>query len=495
MTTPVPVADPAPAPPARRDSRATTLALVLACAVLAAIILAHLGLIDAGAWQGDEWFNLALLRQLGTLFLRSRILTWSPRPVSEALVYLYARLVDATGRPLIGGFLGLEWTLLGLAAASLVPGPRQGRGARILLALAVLAMFLLGHQVAEVFFWPMGAAAYMTALACLTWLAMLIVGGRHRTPRGRLACAAAMTLAAGSAEVGAMAAGCLALLLAAAELARASAPRILVARLLLLAIPLAAALSVLGLILHGRAAAGVALGAEPGTLHALGPSLLAATTQFARETLALDAYPTGWPGLLEGLAAKLALFAGLRWCCAAGLPQRARGPEAWMLAAALLAAAFLSVAAALWQFGIVCCQRHDTVRQCLDVLALLALAAFAAPARPSPRAALAGPACLLLAAAIALAHPGPQGARIPALLVDWRNHAAMMRARRAAWTSGHTPGPDMLFPLPPRGLVVGELDWPAGSYALAAGPGPGMTWYLQGILMFFGKQRLVVVAP
>ncbi|MGI3778379.1 MAG: hypothetical protein ACRYGC_13900 [Janthinobacterium lividum] len=466
---------------------------LLAAACLSALLLAHAGLVVAGQWQGDEWLNLFLFRTEGTGFLVHRVLTWSPRPVSELLVFGYARAVDALHRPLVTPVLALLWGALAACAAALLPGVGTGtaRRARALVVLAVPAFFLLGHQVAEMFYWPMGAAAYMGAIAALTLLVMLVLRGRHLSRGGAVLAAGAMVVAAGSAEVGAMAVGAAALLLGAAQV------RVRPWRAAVLVVPLGAALLVLGLILNGRASAGVALGTETATIHALWPSLQAAAAQFARETVSLDAYPGGWAGLALGGATKLALFLGLRALCRAGLAGSPT-PRAhlWALAASLLAASFLSIAAALWQFGLVCCQRHDSFRQCLDVLTLLLLAALAARGvrggeTPvgSGRDVAAGSAWLLVALALVLSHRGPLERRLPSLWTDYLHLPSLLAARNRTWASGASPGPEMVFVEPPQGLVVGETDWPEGTFSRTPAP----PWYMLGILLFYGKQQVSVV--
>lgn len=314
-----------------------------------------------------------------------------------------------------------------------------------------------------------------------------------------------------------MAVGAISVLLAGVELRRA--PR----RAALLMLPLAAALLVFALILHGRAADGVALGAETATIHALWPSLAAAAMHFAHETLSLDAYPDGLPGLALGTATKLALFLGLRALCRLGLAGSPT-PRAhlWCLVAGLLAASFLSIAAAFWQFGLVCCQRHDSFRQCLDVLVLLLLAALAArprqprypghaspgsthPVRAGPHAdapapgalhaatqrrLAAGSAWLLLAAGLSLSHRGPLMRRLPALRADYRHVPAMLAARNETWSSGLAPGSGMVFREPPQGFVVGETDWPTGAFSLDRDP----PWFMKGILLYYAKQHLDAAA-
>ncbi len=505
---------------ARAGARLEAMLPPVAAAVLLLLLLAHLGLIAAGQWEGDEWLNFFLFRTEGTGFLVHRILFWSPRPVSEVLVFLYACVVDAAQRPLVTPVLGLLWALLTASALTLAPalGPKRdalgdpagdqrvqevaestARFARVLTALAVLAFFLLGHQVAEMFYWPMGAAAYMTAIAALTCLVMLVLRGRHLSRSGAILAALAMIVAAGSAEIGAMAAGAAAILLAAAQWRRP-------ARAALLLLPLGAALLVLGFILNGRAADGAALGSETSTIHALLPSLRAAATQFAHETLSLDAYPDGLAGLASGIAVKIALFLGLRALCQVGLAGSSTPPaHLCCLVAALLAASYLSIAAALWQFGLVCCQRHDSFRQCLDVLVILLLAALStrtpnsalarstmpggshARSRPGMRPLAAGSAWLLLAVALSLLHRGPLMHRLPALWADYLKMPEMLASRGHTWSSGLAPGTDMVFHEPPQGFVVGETDWPTGVFSLDQNP----PWFMKGLLLYFAKQRLL----
>jgi len=65
----------------------------------------------------------------------------------------------------------------------------------------------------------------------------------------------------------------------------------------------------------------------------------------------------------------------------------------------------------------------------------------------------------------------------------------LVAARNRTWASADTPGPDMVFHGPPQGFVVGETDWPAGTFTQIPTP----PWFMQGILLFYGKQRVTVV--
>ena len=75
-------------------------------------IAVHLGLVDIGQWAYDEFAIISSYRDNGLIALSTRLFHWSPRPISEILIWIYGCLVNWTHRPLIGAFLGLLWLTL-----------------------------------------------------------------------------------------------------------------------------------------------------------------------------------------------------------------------------------------------------------------------------------------------------------------------------------------------------------------------------------------------
>jgi hypothetical protein len=444
-----------------------------ALAVMAAIVLAHAALLPSGRWQGDEYGGLAAYHAQGLSFLRYRLLYWSPRPVSESLIWLYAVVVYACRAPLIAPALAVGWAIL--VAAAIAGLCRRGKGLvwTGLIVAAVLAGFLLGHPIGEMFYWPMGALAYLPALAGVTCAAFLIVRGLAG-PSQRLGCLAALLLATGSAEIGAMVTVCVCGLLGLTELPdwRKAA---------WWAVPLVAAAGILVLLLGGRT--GSAAEVQNGAVaHHVGPSLLMALSEFGRLLIAPDA-PA--PGLAWWLPVVFLGLAGAwRWSGAARAPAR----HLLALAAGLLIAAYGSLASAAYQFGAPCCQRHDSFRACLVVLALTVLAALAARLRCWRRVpAAAGPALLLLGLLPPLLD------RLPAWRADWRQQGAVIAVRRDNWASGHAPGPAMVLRQAPVPHVVNGGDLPVrGRIDRAAGEVP---WFVAGVLDFFGKTAVDIVGP
>src|SRR4051812_25794284 len=64
------------------------------------VVLAFAGLIPLGHW-GDEFETVRIYQQEGYSFFVQRILHWSPRPLSELLIYWYSIAIKSVDRPLI----------------------------------------------------------------------------------------------------------------------------------------------------------------------------------------------------------------------------------------------------------------------------------------------------------------------------------------------------------------------------------------------------------
>ena len=170
-----------------------------------AILAAFAGLIPMGTWRVDEYHDFGLYRLRGWSFFFERLLTWSPRPLSEVIAGLYYLAEAGIGRQLLAPFLALMWLPLLLGPALHVWRGRPGAvGPRLLVVAVVLCFFLVGHPVAEVFYWPMGSVAYATTLAAIGALTYQVIDGRWTGGHGRAFCIVALLCAAGSAELGAI---------------------------------------------------------------------------------------------------------------------------------------------------------------------------------------------------------------------------------------------------------------------------------------------------
>ncbi|WP_428394026.1 hypothetical protein [Lichenicoccus sp.] len=425
-----------------------------------AILAAHAGLLGEAHWRGDDYICAAFARDFGWRYLwQARIDGWSPRPLSELVYFGYGRLAAAFMRPFTVPFLGLLW---GLLFATVLITARAANAVRILIGLSVACMFLLGHRIAELFFWPAGAVAYLTTLAASSLALFLLIDGRTTSSAGRLALSASLVACAASSETGAIAAVPLSVLLAASQ------PR----PVLLLVPPLPVAGFVLFTLAHHRMVSPEAI-RQLGVMHHLASSLRPVPRDLLADLLSL------WP-------AKLCLVAGLRWSSPGSAPARQPRRTLAVFAAALVVAAAASIAAGYYQFGTSCCQRHDSLRQCWIVLALAALAVASTRWPPGLPTRRLGPAMLILACLIGLAP------RLPALLADYRLMPAIATTLRANWQAGRMPDIGaMTFRLPPRTALAGGLGIPPGSYREpAAGD-----WTAHGIMDFFGKRRIAILAP
>ena len=430
---------------------------VPAAGVMLAILGLHVALLPEAHWQGDDFLCSAFARDDGLAYLwQARIGGWSPRPLSEVVFYLYGRLAASLQRPLTVPFLALLWTLL---FASTLVGMRKWQWPRVVIGLAACCLYLLGHPVGEMFYWPAGAVAYVCTLTASSMAVFLLIDGRDRSWAGTVAASASLAACAACSEAGA----CLAVLLAPAlATLRWRRP----GKALTLGLPgLCVAGFVFWEVAHHRLVSAEAVG-HLTLLH----SLRLALRDLGRE-------------LRQFWTAKLAFLLGVR-CCAAGARPHARGLVACAVALPLAAAA---VTVAAWhQFGAPCCERHESLRQGWVVLMLAASGVASVCRWPvGARAARLGPAVLLLACLIEAAP------RLHPILHDLRLMGAITATQRMDWRRGRAASEMMQFRLPPPAEVAGMPGIPTGQFAEPA----LNSWSAHGLMQFFHKRRITILPP
>jgi hypothetical protein len=455
----------------------------VASALLVAIVAAHAGAVGLGQWQGDEYDYAASLRDQGVAYAIDRVTTHSPRPVSEFLVWLYLALVNTMRRPLIGGFLAFGWAVfLAGCCVRLMACAADRRLPRVFLALSVATLLLLGHPVAELFYWPMGMAAYLLTVTAMVVGTIQILDGGLETARGRIVTAVALLIAAGSSEVGAMVVLCFSALMLLAGLARLSRTQ----GHAWLILPFAAALGVLLAVTLGRGAGAPTIASEAGH-HVLG-SLRVAIPQMLRDIGVVDTNDGDWGqqgsgSLIDGIPIKLLVLAAFA-CFVRACFGRAQPAPVIVLIAALLFGMFGSIFAADFQFGFLCCQRHEAVRQCFMTLVLLATASLIAPARATPAMAAVGVACLALAMTPMMLW------RLPNLVYAYRHMGVAASSLAATWESGLGPGQTAVFS-EADGALAHAWSFPLGDHR--ASPTDG--YDIRSAMRFFQKQELIVLPP
>lgn len=433
-------------------------ACVATCAlVVLATLLAHAVLLPAGHWQ-DEYKTFPIFWEHGWRGWWGRIVLWSPRPLSETLLFLYAQSVRLAGEPLIGPSLAFGWGLLASAATAGIWCVRGRRRIEVaLVGLSVPCLLLAQPRIAEFFYWPQSALAYLPATAGVLVAAWIVIFSDVHSRTGRWLLAVSLTAAAASAEV-------------AAVLVIAFAACLLLVRQwrAWVVAPVAMSLLVLAMTSSTRLGAAGEIFGDPRIAHHVFAAASAATWAFARETFGTASLP------------KVLFLAGT-WLVLRRTPGHVMNLRVVLaLAFACFAAMFISIAAAYYQFGVLCCDRHETWRQALCWVGLLLCAAAAAHRLPSnPMGIDVG--LLLVAAAVAWS----VSLRVPAVLADWRGMAARVAVNEANWEAGRQNADDMVFRTLPPGKVVGGLALPEGRFR--AGEGPDS---VPALVAFFGKRQV-----
>ena len=432
----------------------------------------HLAMLPQGQWH-DEFYTFSFLRARGLHGALTRLVNWGPRPFSELLIFIYWQAVRAWGGPLMAGVLAASWAMMwALLLAAIRPWREPARVGRWALALGLPALFLMAAPVAELWYWPLGSLAYMPALGAACYATFALAGPGVASRRGWIWLAAALSLGAWSVELGMFLAVLLSPLLA------ASAWRTDRRAAAIMLVPLAASLLVAAGLAHGRTAQANEM-VDAGTFHHAWPSLAAAWPVFA-------AGLGGWgeDGGARVIATRGLLLAGAWVGLGAAWPAPVSRVRLAMAMAALAGAALLSVAGAYYQFGILCCERHEAYRQALYLLIVVAGAGLL-PRRPLGFDGRGAAAAWLVAFAVLLACP----ARVAALWAEYRLAGVQEAADAALFRSGTDRSVDTLQVLlaPPGPLLEGSHTVP-GDYAIADDP----PWYVKGPMMYFGKARMRV---
>lgn len=468
---------------------------LLALLVPAAVIAVYTGLIPLGKWYPDEYDTYLHFRELGVTFLVERMLHWSYRPFSELLIYAYSQAVLFTGSQLMTRFLGSLWLILVTVVCLPVVVRLRKDGVRAAapyfsLALVVIVLFLSSKDIGEVFYWPQGSAAYLPALACLGFITFHLSIGDEGGFAETMSVALVLAVLALSVEVGAVIATLYVLVFAALGLIWPfikNGPTVLRRADLGLAIALIAALPVFYFVLNGRMAGTAELFGDAAIAKHLFRSLWEALKRFPADGLGLK-YASDEPlWFFATLLAKILLFLGALNVFRSKMVQSGVGQRrllkliAWLIA--LLGGSLFSLLAAFYQFGLICCERHQTTRECLVILAIIVAAKLAALLRP--KSSVANPrqwAALLLVGATIFA----AAANASALLSDYAHYSVAWNARNSTWLEGMSDKTSMVFKQPPILRVVGGQEWPIGQYDRE--PEPVLT--IRVILDYFGKTHL-----
>lgn len=466
-------------------------------------IAAYAGQLGLGRWQTDEFRLFIIERAWGWPAFGKR-LAYSPRPLSEGVMFLYGEAVLRSGRALVAPFLAGIWAgVLGctvLAAYTALPRSPTRLIAAVGLVSALFAFVMATNDVTEVFYWPMAAAAYLPLAGAAVALMFLL--SRPLSLRRRLAAGATLLVAAASCEMGAA----LAIGFAAATVIEAAtrgkagpAPhrhRGLHGLATLRSgawwlIPCACGIVVMVSLLSVRVGL-VELGAD--TQPYTGDAV--SSVGLALWQVALDV-SSGADGTIFGALATKLLFAfGFAAVWRQADPAGAT-PSRWhaVLAGSLLAAMFFSSAAAYYHYGTLCCERQATIRFWFADLLLILTASWVLahwPARLGDVAGLFRRAAwlppILLTASL-----HPILFKLDGLRLGYANQRLAIHALTRSWASARGGSDGMIYYLQPDelGMLVRGKSMPIGTFR----PGPDAPLMVNEIAAFFGKQSVTICQP
>jgi hypothetical protein len=464
-----------------------------AALLLTGVIVLYLGLIGLGQWQADEYDNFARLRTRGWHLFFDR-LHWSPRPISELILTMYGWTVNQVHQPLIAPFLGLFWIVF--IGAGLL-GFFQARGKRsreenwlaFVAAVSLMASFLVSGGLTEVFYWPVGAGAYLLTLSSSILFFWQAAEGRLATSGGRVLSSIALSIAACSSEMGAMLGASYAFIKVAGWTIERLTRRV--------AKP--AGTTILWWLLPGLISLVVLSALGLNRFQQSEPGFTVASSTLGHPWLSVGASVRGLLSEVSGVApglrpfsstsrllSEMMMLVGIGLCRPLNTSSKGSAREITNLVTALLLACLLSLTTTYLHFGTAGGQRHQLLRHCWILMAasgtgmLLFSSRVAARIRMWPKRSFAGPIVLCLAVLVPW-HTGE-------LLREYRAYPSIKRAIRENFESGFQRGNDrIIYVLPPNKGVLAFAQIEPGTYTVGSG-----ALYPAYILKFFGKRTLVV---
>lgn len=468
----------------------------VALAFCAVVVFLYAGLIGSGLWTLDEYAHFSE-RQLSSwsVFLHSRLLR-SPRPISEFVYFIYGSVVEHFHAPLITPFLGILWAVFLFCGLFTFlqkrrAGTRRSEGlAHLLIALVLMALFLVSGQSFEVFYWPAGAVAYLLTLSATLLLFLQIADGRLHIRAGRLCAGLCLLLAAASSEVGAFFVLTYALLpllrrlIAALRKHKGDG----IGPVLWRAGPGIVAAAVILVVRLNRyyEAELPGLASYPTQGHVMA-SLQVALKTLILETVGARATAHGSIHVGYRIPSEILLVLGVALLVLVYRRDKEVAGQLLEFSAALMFAAFLTVLAAAWHFGIICCDRHELMRRCWILMSLagfaLAAASYIPPAvaRRCRRLSAWAP-LLLIFAVLSTWHIRP-------LLRSYQLYGTLRRINQQNFDAGFRPGDgSMTYLLLPSGGLMYVPIFPPGTYMR----GSREFAYPYPMLWFFGKSEMIV---
>ena len=471
---------------------ARTLLCGIALAIVLVTIALHFGLVDIGQWAYDEFSILSSYRDNGWVAFSTRLLHWSPRPVSEILIGIYGWLVNWTHRPLIGAFLAFLWlTLISAPLIAFVQVPRDlraiSRRSVMFLALfgfGLVALFLVEHNLGSLFYSPVISAAYLTTLGAITLCFFQLAFSLTERQGGRLITALALVAAAASSETGAFFAivfGLLSLIFMSAEMLCGSWHN--QNKIIWFLVPVLVGTGMFYFIISNRLQTQQALFATA-EYHNVVISLKTAVAQLTKEYLT-SGQRLSDRGIFFGLLLKGCFFFAARYCWLSSGMKVARKQILIVLALSLIGTTYFSVAATYYGYGGLTNGWHQELRQCLIMLFVATVALLSCHYHARNISAQRCEWIGSIAFCIALSLVIPTRAR--GLIHDYKNYSVCIESRTKSWKSGLSNSNTMIWWSPPRGQVADTFLFAPGVYnskSKAAG--------VVDIMHFFHKDHLEI---
>ena len=517
-----------------------TLAIILIFICLI-VLLPSITLLGLSSWQIDDYYQASLYRNDGLLAFWQRLYWWSPRPLSDSILYIYYGIVGYTRKPFVGIFLAILWMVFGVSLYISLKNIIQSTTCYLdqdikvinynykkiensnifyykiviplLLSLLLFIYFLFVEKPSEIFYWPAGAAPYLlsaSGIILTTSTLIKISNSKHISYFETFSLVTFTILTAFSSEVGAVYSLLLSLCLLTIIVSccikyipvnwpiltwkQSNTMKLAIAS----SISFALSSTVLFFLKTSRVGKAELNSLASPITGNIKSSFILATERIINETFFSYSFACKLALLLLvillGIQAKVSLKKSTEFTCL-------------ILIVPLLATNFVMINAAYYQFGELCCDRHLHFRAILTGLSLFLLGLMVASrlyahSTPADSNSTAHPnkksssqfflltsnfslitiTCLTLILLVSL--------QISSIVNDFKNFQSISHVYRENWhtnLSSQSSSGEYVNHHPTDYVMSFALE--PGIYSLSQ---ENLSWHIRAYMMYFKKEKLSV---
>lgn len=454
------------------------------------IFLLYFSLIPIGHWQ-DEYTTFTYISQNNSHFIY-RIFHWSPRPLSEIIIFLYAKISLFFNKQFILPFLLFMWSLLFFSF--FYPLFKRRRilsnnviNYSIFYSLVMFSIYLSSSNVSELFYWPLASVAYLPVVAIASFILLSFVFSLDEEKHYGKVLSSLLILSSLSSECGAVFSFVFSAVVLVLSFLIPDRQGVTLKRIYYV-YPILFSLFVFYSLSHNR------LGASreafnPDVARHIDLVIIKSIVKFLEELVSssggIGEYFIGLVGKLFFCVASYLFFQKVLRKERKDLLQR----NFLILSVSCFASVLIILLASYYQFGFRGCLRHIALRQCLIYVGFAEISAMLSLNKKKIYKNNSEIFLVFLILALVL----PFSLKLNSFIHDYRIYGEIYEVHKKNWKDLSFPSKEATYINPPLSDIAGDLLLPLGIYKPSSEEDYSAAFLPEGMVKLFRKEKLVVI--